>query len=84
VNCQDLYSLYPPLLVVQRVDHRNWHLSAVFTNGTLYGVASIDVPVNYTDENIIKQKYVDPNAPAIRLTCQMQQARLFSCDSNVH
>lgn len=51
----------------------------VFTNGTLYGVASIDVPVNYTDENIIKQKYVDPNAPAIRLTCQMQQVKLSQC-----
>lgn len=73
------YSLYPSSLVGPKVDHRYWHLCAVFKNGTLYGVASINVPVNYTDENIIKQKYVDPNVPAISLTCQMQQARLFSC-----
>ncbi|KAG0587010.1 hypothetical protein KC19_2G134200 [Ceratodon purpureus] len=51
----------------------------VFKNGTLYGVASIDVPVNYTDENIIKQKYVDPNVLAIRLSCQMQQVKLNQC-----
>lgn len=51
----------------------------VFKNGTLYGVASIDVPVNYTDETIIKQKYVDPNVPAIRLPCQMQQVNLSQC-----
>jgi len=44
----------------------------------LYGVASIDVSVNYTDENVIKQKYVNPNVPAIPLTCQLHQARLFS------
>ena len=66
------------------VDHLDWFFCAVFRNGTLYGVASIHVPVNYADENIIKQKYVDPNVPAIRLACQMQQARLFFCNLNVH
>lgn len=51
----------------------------VFENGTLFGVASIDVPVSSTDLDIIKKKYVDPNVLPMRLACQMQQVKLNQC-----
>lgn len=81
VALQIFSTLCPLPLTSPKFEHLDWYSCAVFENGTLFGVASIDVPVSSTDLDIIKKKYVDPNVLPMRLACQMQQARSFSCNS---
>nr|XP_024386592.1 L-type lectin-domain containing receptor kinase IX.1-like isoform X2 [Physcomitrium patens] len=55
----------------------------VFQDGTLYGVAGIDVFVNASDNAIIQQKAVNPNVPAIELECEEENVNLSHCTKAV-
>nr|PNR62805.1 hypothetical protein PHYPA_001229 [Physcomitrium patens] len=55
----------------------------VYANGTLYGVAGIDVFVDERDNSIIKSKAVDPNVPTAQLTCHLKNVNLSGCTKAV-
>lgn len=57
---------------------------AVLSDGTLYGVAGIDVVVNSSDiSNAIRERRVDANVVGDPLACQMQQVSLVFSISNL-
>lgn len=57
---------------------------AVLSDGTLYGVAGIDVVVNSSDiSNAIRNRRVDANVPGDPLACQMQQVSQVSISNLV-